>query len=66
MMQKMRMSVLAVALLVVAAGASAQTAFTTINVSPLRINVGADGSFQIFNSAVPGVGQGLIHPAHRR
>lgn len=54
---RMRMSVLAVAVLLVAAGASAQTAFTTINGSPLRINVGADGSFQIYNNAVPGVGQ---------
>jgi len=30
---------------------------TTINGSPLKINVGADGSFQVYNSAVPGVGQ---------
>lgn len=56
-MQRMRMSVLAVAILIVAAGASAQTTFTTINGSPLKINVGADGSFQIYNNAVPGVGQ---------
>lgn len=54
-MQTVRMSVLA-ALILVAVGASAQT-FTTINGSPLKINVGADGSFQIYNSAVPGVGQ---------
>ncbi|MCU0756738.1 MAG: hypothetical protein MUE46_16770 [Xanthomonadales bacterium] len=33
------------------------TAFQSINSAPLRINVGADLSFQIFNSAVPGVGQ---------
>jgi hypothetical protein len=56
MMQKVRMSVLAAVLVLAAAGASAQT-FTTINGSPLKINVGADGSFQIYNSAVPGVGQ---------
>ena len=43
----------------VATAASAQT-FVTINGSPLKINVGADGSFQIYNSAVPGVGQ--IYP----
>ncbi|HEX7832600.1 MAG TPA: hypothetical protein VF787_23290 [Thermoanaerobaculia bacterium] len=37
--------------------AQAQTALTTINGSPLKINVGADGSFQVYNTAVPGVGQ---------
>lgn len=56
-MQTMRMSVLVLAVVLIAAGASGQTAFTVINGSPLRIHVGADGSFQIFNSAVPGVGQ---------
>lgn len=30
---------------------------TTINGDPLKINVGSDGSFQVYNSAVPGVGQ---------
>ena len=47
---------LAALLVFVAGGAEGQT-FTTINASPLKINVGADGSFQIYNSAVPGVGQ---------
>lgn len=56
-MQRMRMSVLVAAVVFIAAGASAQTTFTTINGSPLKIHVGADGSFQIYNSAVPGVGQ---------
>jgi hypothetical protein len=50
----------AVLLLVGAVNAGAQTALTTINGSPLRINVGADGSFQVYNTAVPGVGQ--IYP----
>lgn len=56
-MQKMRMSVFVAAVVLLAAGAHAQTAFTTINGAPLKINVGADGSFQIYNNAVPGVGQ---------
>jgi len=56
-MQRVRMSVFAAALIFVAAGAHAQTSFTTINATPLKINVGADGSFQIYNTAVPGVGQ---------
>ena len=29
----------------------------TINGDPLKINVAADGSFQVFNAAVPGSGQ---------
>lgn len=56
-MQRVRMSVFAVALIVVAAGVQAQAAFTTINASPLKINVGADGSFQIYNTSIRGVGQ---------
>ncbi len=44
-------------LLVGAFTAQGQTGFTTISGSPLRINVGADGSFQVYNTAVPGVGQ---------
>lgn len=51
----LRISIVA-AMVLVAASATAQT-FTTINASPLKINVGADGSFQIYNSSVPGVGQ---------
>jgi hypothetical protein len=49
--------VLVVLLLVGAFHAQAQTALTTISGNPLRINVGADGSFQVYNTAVPGVGQ---------
>ncbi len=56
-MQRVRMSVFAVAFVIVAAGVQAQSSFTTINATPLKINVGADGSFQIYNTAVPGVGQ---------
>lgn len=56
-MQRVRMSVIAAMLVFVAAGVQAQTAFTTINATPLKIHVGSDGSFQIFNTAVPGVGQ---------
>lgn len=57
-MQRVRMSMVAVALIAaMAAGVDAQTRLTTINGSPLRINVGADGSFQVYNDAVPGVGQ---------
>jgi hypothetical protein len=52
------MSLAVAALLCLVAGSAlAQTPFTTINGSPLKINVGADSAFQIFNSAVPGVGQ---------
>lgn len=42
------------------AGAQAQPAITTINGSPLKINVGSDGSFQVYNVAFPGLGQ--IYP----
>lgn len=56
-MQRMRMSVFVAAVVLLAAGAQAQTAFTIINGAPLKIHVGADGSFQIYNNAVPGVGQ---------
>lgn len=52
----LRISVVA-AMLLLAVGATAQSTFTTINATPLKIHVGADGSFQIYNSAVPGVGQ---------
>lgn len=56
-MQSARMSlVLAVAVVFAAVPLSAAT-MTQINGSPLTINVGSDGSFQVFNSAVPGVGQ---------
>lgn len=49
----------ALAFLVVA-GAQAQPAITTINGSPLKVNVGSDGSFQVYNVAFPGLGQ--IYP----
>jgi hypothetical protein len=55
-MQRVRMSGIAAMLVFVAAGVHAQS-FTTIHATPLEINVGADGSFQIYNTAVPGVGQ---------
>ena len=55
-MQRVRMRFLAAALAFCAFSAYGQT-ITTINGSPLKINVGSDGSFQIYNSAVPGVGQ---------
>lgn len=45
------------ALLCVSASVSAQPSFAVINGSPLKIHVGSDASFQIFNAAVPGVGQ---------
>lgn len=46
------------AILLVATGLFAQSpTITTIPGSPLRINLGADGSFQVFNTAVPGFGQ---------
>jgi hypothetical protein len=50
--------------LVVLAAAAAQsqaTKFVTISGDPLKINIGADASFQIFNSSVPGTGQ--IYPS---
>jgi hypothetical protein len=57
---KLRMPFLVLALLLVSAAAVAQTtgpSFTIINSSPLKIHVGADGSFQVYNNAVPGTGQ---------
>lgn len=35
---------------------------TAINGNPLRVNVGSDNSFQVFNTAVPGAGQ--IYPSN--
>lgn len=57
-MQRARI-VFAAAVLVslIAVGAYAQPDLVTINSSPLKINVAGDGSFQIFNSIVPGFGQ---------
>jgi uncharacterized cupredoxin-like copper-binding protein len=55
-MQKLRMSFVVLALAVFAGGAYGQ-AIVTVDASPLKINIGADGSFQIYNTAVPGVGQ---------
>lgn len=57
-MSKIRVPFVVVLLLVMsAASVEAQTPYTTINSSPLRLNIGADGSFQVYNTAVPGVGQ---------
>lgn len=41
----------------IAEAGRAPTSFQTIDSAPLKINVGADLSFQIFNTNVPGVGQ---------
>lgn len=41
----------------IAEAGRAPTAFITIDSAPLKINVGSDLSFQIFNTNVPGVGQ---------
>jgi len=49
--------VLVAAMLVFAASGAYGQAITVIDGSPLTINVGSDGSFQIYNAAVPGVGQ---------
>lgn len=56
-MHVIRVASVAAAVMLVAIGAAAQTNVTTIKASPLRINVGADGSFQVFNTTVPGIGQ---------
>ena len=56
-------SAIAVAFLLPAvafAQAPAGPTIVTINGNPLKINVAADGSFQVFNNAVPGNGQ--IYP----
>src|SRR5215212_4373608 len=55
-MQRVRMSCVAVIVAVCAVAAYGQT-ITAIDSSPLKINVGSDGSFQVYNLAVPGVGQ---------
>jgi hypothetical protein len=46
---------------VLAQVAIAQTSITTITGNPLTINVGSDGSFQVFTTLVPG--QGQIYPS---
>lgn len=55
-MRNLRMSFVLLALALSAAAVQGQT-IVVVDASPLKINVGSDGSFQIFNSAVPGVGQ---------
>lgn len=56
-MKQVRMQ-FAVALFCLCAAAPALAQeFAVIPGNPLKIHVGADGSFQIFNAAVPGVGQ---------
>jgi hypothetical protein len=56
---RLSLALLAGLALLTAASGSAVT-FTKINSSPLKINVASDGSFQVFNDAVPGKGQ--IYP----
>ena len=56
-MRRARMSFVVAMLVAFAAATAYGQSITTIDASPLKINVGADGSFQIFNTAVPGVGQ---------
>jgi hypothetical protein len=56
---RMPIAVLAIVLGLIAVPVSAAS-ITTITGSPLRINVGSDGSFQVFNDSVPGIGQ--IYP----
>jgi len=51
------MSFLVAAFAVLAAAGAYGQSITTIDGSPLKINIGSDGSFQIYNAAVPGVGQ---------
>jgi len=56
-MQKVRMLFVVFAFAVLTAADAYGQTISSINATPLKINVGSDGSFQIFNSAVPGFGQ---------
>lgn len=49
---------------VMPAAATAAPAFSTINGVPLRVNVGADNSYQIFNSNTPSGSLGQIYPTN--
>lgn len=57
----LRTLVLMIGVVIIAASASAQVQFVKIEGNRLTIHVGADASFQIFNSDVPGSGQ--IYPS---
>jgi hypothetical protein len=57
MMKHVRMSFVLAALVALSASSALAQSFTAINASPLKIHVGADGSYQVYNSSVPGVGQ---------
>jgi len=56
-MRRWRSKVLVAVFAVVAPLSAYGATIVTINGDPLKINVGSDGSFQVYNSAVPGVGQ---------
>jgi len=57
-----RLAALVAIALLTASGAVAQSvAFKTITGDPLKINIGSDTAFQVFNSAVPGSGQ--VYPS---
>lgn len=56
-MNRVRMPLLVAVCVLAAAVSQAQINHAVIPGSPLTIHVGADASFQIFNDAVPGVGQ---------
>jgi len=60
-----RLGALSVLILMIASGAFAQTpttvTFKTITGNPLKINIGSDTAFQVFNTAVPGSGQ--VYPS---
>lgn len=56
-MKRARMPIVVAIVLSLAAVPSFAASITTISGNPLKVNVGSDGSFQVFNSAVPGIGQ---------
>jgi len=57
-----RLAALVVFTLLTASAAVAQNvSFKTISGNPLKINIGSDTAFQVFNSAVPGSGQ--VYPS---
>ncbi len=56
-MQRARMFLAVAVVAALAAVPCFAASLTQINGSPLKINVGSDGSFQVFNTAVPGTGQ---------
>ena len=56
------LTMFALASVVFAGAALAAPTSKTISGNPLKINVWSDGSFQVFNSTVPGFGQ--VYPTH--